>query len=310
MPECKTRLLSPQRLFNKTKGIRGQYIVEEDKSTLQFEGTPSLVIEYNSRNWLPTATARNLQLAPSLNLCITSEENQNLSPAKRRLLQWHYRFGHRNLRAVQMMLREAPFATEPFLSSSRVTFEERPLCEICQYAKARRKAVHGKNTKIDKDSEGDLKNNHLRPGDAVSTDHFESRIKGRTLSSFGRSTSQQYVGGCLFVDHMSSYIHVEHQLGFSSSETIRAKQSYESHCLDHVIIRDSYLADNGVFKAIAFIKHIRDSAQRLRFCGVNAHHQNGIAERAVNTISDTSRAMMLHASVRWKMAYMPHCGPW
>ena len=94
------------------------------------------------------------------------------------------------------------------------------MCEVCQYDKARRKATHGKTTKIDKCSEGDLKSNHLRPGDAVTTDHFESRIKERTLSSFGRSTSQQYVGWCLFVDHMSSYIHVEHQLGFSSSDTI------------------------------------------------------------------------------------------
>ena len=120
------------------------------------------------------------------------------------------------------MLSDNPFSSDQFLSSSRISFEERPLCEICQYAKARRKATPGKITKIDKGFEGDLKNNHLRPGDAVSSDHFKSRVKGRTLSSFGRSTSQQNVGGGLFVDHMSSYIHVEHQLGFSSSGTIRA----------------------------------------------------------------------------------------
>jgi len=63
---------------------------------------------------------------------------------------------------------------------------------------------------------------------------------------------------------------------------------------------DTYLADNGVFKANTFINHIRDHAQRLRFCGVNAHHQNGTAERAIKTVSDMSRAMMLHASVHWK----------
>ena len=265
---------------------------------MQFEGAPPLVIEYNSRNWLPTATARNNQFSPNLNLCITSDANQNLSTAKRRLLHWYYRFGHRNIRDVQMMLREAPFGTGQFLSSNRVTFEERPLCEICRYAKARRKAAHGKIIKIDKVFEGDLKHNHFHPGDTVATDHSESRIKKRTLSSFGRITLKQYVGGCLFVDHMSSYIHVEHQLGFSSSENIRAKQAYESHYLDHGIMVDSYLANNGVFKATAFIQYIRDSAQRLQFCGVNAHHQNGMAERAVKMISDTSRAMILHASVR------------
>ena len=99
---------------------------------------------------------------------------------------------------------------------------------------------------------------------------------------------------------MSSYIHVEHQLCFSSSETNRAKQAYESHCLDHGIMVDSYLVDNGGFKVSTFVKHIRESVQRLRFCGVNAHHQNGVAERAVKTISDTSRAMILHVGVRWK----------
>ena len=33
---------------------------------------------------------------------------------------------------------------------------------------------------------------------------------------------------------------------------------------------------------------------------MNVYHQNGVAKRAAKTISDTSRAMMLHASVRWK----------
>ena len=41
--------------------------------------------------------------------------------------------------------------------------------------------------------------------------------------------SEKYVGGCVFVDHMSSYIHVDHQLGFYSSETVRVKQSFEQH---------------------------------------------------------------------------------
>ena len=45
VPDCPTRLLSPQRLFNKSKGIRGKYIVEKVHSTLQFEGAPPLVIE-------------------------------------------------------------------------------------------------------------------------------------------------------------------------------------------------------------------------------------------------------------------------
>ena len=63
-------------------------------------------------------------------------------------------------------------------------FEYRHLFEICQYANARRKAAHGKVTRIDPSVEGYLKKGHLRPGASVSVDHFESRIKGRTFNLF------------------------------------------------------------------------------------------------------------------------------
>lgn len=62
----------------------------------------------------------------------------------------------------------------------------------------------------------------------------------------------------------------------------------------------TYLADNGIFKANIFINRIRVHAQRLQFCGVNAHHQNGVAELAIITTFDMSRTMILHASVHWK----------
>jgi len=63
---------------------------------------------------------------------------------------------------------------------------------------------------------------------------------------------------------------------------------------------DTLLADNGVSKANVFIQHIREHNQRIRYCGVNAHHQNGIAEQSIRTISDMAHAMMLHTSIRWK----------
>lgn len=46
----------------------------------------------------------------------------------------------------------------------------------------------------------------------MSVDPFESRLKGRNDTSFGKTTSDQYKGGRLFVDAMVSYVHVEHQL--------------------------------------------------------------------------------------------------
>ena len=62
------------------------------------------------------------------------------------------------------MLINSPFGTEKFLTSIKIPFDDRPLCDICQYGEARCDAVHDKNTKVDSTSEGDLKKNHLRSG--------------------------------------------------------------------------------------------------------------------------------------------------
>ena len=45
----------------------------------------------------------------------------------------------------------------------------------------------------------------------------------------------------------SGYLHVKHQLGFSASETIRDKQNFERLAMDHDVIVDSYLSENGFF---------------------------------------------------------------
>ena len=99
---------------------------------------------------------------------------------------------------------------------------------------------------------------------------------------------------------MSSYIHVEPQLGFSTSESIRAVITFEKLCLDNGTLIQKFLADTREFKAKNFVNHIRNNNQRIQYCGVNDHHQNGIAERNIRTVSDMSRAMMLHASLWWK----------
>ena len=264
------------------KWVSGNFIVEENHSTMEFDWISPITIDYNYIKWLPTATATatvtatarnlNMQLYPSINLCITLDENQNITPAKKRLLHWHSRFGYCILRDAQPIRRSPPFGFEQFLAYSKISSDNKLLCEMCQYARARRKAAHGKMTWINPASEGYLKNDHLHPGVSVSVDHFESRIKGRTFSSFWQSTSEHFVGNCVYVDHMGGYLQVEHQLGSLSTETIRVKQSYTKHCLVSGIMADTYLTDNGMFKANAFINHIREQVQRLRLCGVNDHH--------------------------------------
>jgi hypothetical protein len=148
--------------------------------------------------------------------------------------------------------------------------------------------------------DGALKDGHLVPGARVSVDHFESILLGRTFDSFGKSSSAKFKGGCIFLDHAASYVHVENQVGLSAVETIRTKQGFERLCMDNGVVVQDYLTDSAAFKANSFVAHINETYQKLRFCGTNAHHQNGLAERSIQTISNMARAMILHASIHWK----------
>ena len=120
------------------------------------------------------------------------------------------------------------------------------------------------------------------------------------MTLFGKTTSDQYIGGCIFVDHASGFVRVEFQLGFSAIETIPAKQNFEKFAFNQGVIPLTYLTDSDAFKANKFVQHIRDTNQKIQYCGTNAHHQNGVAERAIRTISNMARAMIIHAAALWK----------
>jgi hypothetical protein len=55
VPEAKQILLSPQRLFNKKKGIFGSYSGDEDKFELKLNDNPMISVPYDSRSALPIA---------------------------------------------------------------------------------------------------------------------------------------------------------------------------------------------------------------------------------------------------------------
>ena len=82
---------------------------------------------------------------------------------------------------------------------------------------------------------------------------------------------------------------------FSTSESIRAVITFEKFCLNIGTLIQKCFAGNEIFKKNDFVNHIRNNNQRMQYCGVNTHNQNGIAECNHRTVSGMSRAMMLHA---------------
>lgn len=176
VPDCRARLLSLQRLLNSCNDLDGAFTVKKDHATLQLNDHPGLHIEYDQQTHLPVGLGCNaLQsastLQPQVNLCVTDDANQNLTPAQKLLLMWHFCFGHRNLPQVQALLRLPVFDSDKYRSASRASI---PKCAICEYAKAHTKSTSGNSQSTNITTDGALKDGALHPGSRVSTDHFES----------------------------------------------------------------------------------------------------------------------------------------
>jgi hypothetical protein len=103
----------------------------------------------------------------------------------------------------------------------------------------------------------------------------------------------------LFCDHASRFLHLTCHPSTGAADAIAAKRAFERDAaLANVTIK-KFRADNGIFNSAAWKQTCDVLQQHTDFCGVNAHHQNGIAERQIRTIVDRSRTMLLHAIHKW-----------
>jgi len=127
---------------------------------------------------------------------------------------------------------------------------------------------------------------------------------GRLWNTKGQETdSRRYSGGTIFVDCGTGRIELKFQVGLTAAETISSKMAFEKLCMSYGFMVKNYRTDNGTFTAQSVINHISEKGQTISFSGAGAQHQNGVAERAIKTISEAARTIMLHAALRWPDAY-------
>ena len=60
-----------------------------------------------------------------------------------------------------------------------------------------------------------------------------------------------FVGGYLFIDHATNFVHVKFQKHLNTAETLKAKEKSEAFSRDYGVIAESYLSDN----ARCFLNH-------------------------------------------------------
>ncbi|KAI2513070.1 hypothetical protein MHU86_1362 [Fragilaria crotonensis] len=313
VPNIKVRLLSTSSLLQ----TYPDETITIEPNRLTLSGVPNdanrgpVTANVNSQNNLPTSEAYNatdpFKAADALVSIVNTvhERNLNLNEAEKELLRWHYRLGHVGFKKVQFILRSGVVSkTEESrrLQTAACRLTSFPKCAACQYGKQHRRPIPGTTpSSIVKDRAHALKTDNLLPGQRVSVDHFICSTRGRLLTSAGKTKlDDMYTGGCIFVDHASGFIFVEHQVSLNSHETLKAKESFERMCRNTGVTPQEYLADNSkTFTSAEFSRNLSEFQQVIRFAGVGAHHHNGIAERNIRTIMAIARTMMLHSAIHW-----------
>ena len=85
-------------------------------------------------------------------------------------------------------------------------------------------------------------------------------------------------------------------------QTLEAKYAFEKLAATYGVKIKRYHADNGHFACKGFREAVAEAGQKITFCGVGAHHQNGIIENQIGLITRWARTSLLHAKRRWPKA--------
>ena len=228
----------------------------------------------------------------------TEEEDHVPSNASAEFLQWHHRLGHLSPTKLKIMAKVGVLPKH--LADCKV-----PLCTSCIFGKATRRPWRYKTKKIHEKVE-----ELTRPGQCVSVDQLESTTPGLVAQMKGTPTKARYKAATIFVDQFSGLSFVYLQKTLTSAETVDAKHAFEQYANDHGVQVKHYHADNGRFADNKWRKDCQVKEQRLTFCGVNAHFQNGIAERRIRELQEQARTMLIHANKRWPEVVNAHLWPY
>ena len=227
-----------------------------------------------------------VDLAPITHVIPEDDEPNSMDPHDE-LLRWPYRLGHLSFERIRQLARTGQLPR-------RLLTCKKPFCTACQY---------GKLTKRPWRVKGDDKQSTkvaTRPGQIVSVDQLESNTPGFIAQLKGKLTQQRYNHATVFVDQYSGYSFVHLQRRITSEETVQAKHVFERAAEQRGVRILHYHADNGRFADNAFIADCNAQRQSLSYCGVNAHFQNGIAERRIRDLQEQTRTSMLYAMNKWK----------
>ena len=304
--ELPHRLVSPQAFLltnlkgEKTGDVRDHFRIYHDRCEWFKQGSHVLSMQYDT-SFLPRITlfpkGQTVSSLRALN-SVLHNSNRNMSPLQRMWALWHNKLGHLSFAHVQK-LGLGGFLDRHALGLLRTTVPDHPTCTACQYGKQTRKPDGTTTTVKNPHSMGSTKAGKLTPGSLIFCDQLESRVRGRLFHTAGREAERnQFCGSSVFYDAASMYLHVEHQVTLNASDSIVAKENFERMAMESGVNVESYHTDNGIFKCQAYVKHLADNFQSIKYSGVGAKWQSP-AEGAIRIVVTKARTMMIHAALHW-----------
>ena len=207
-------------------------------------------------------------------------------------MAWHVRLGHLRFASMFRLCKVGVLPNKfAALEGSKL------ICPHCVFGNAKRRQWRQSK-----------KNGSIRspkdtlPGDATSIDHIISAQPGLVPRMDSKHTKDRITAGCVFFDHVTNHSYTHLQTSADNEQTIEAKRAYERYALTHGVTLKRFHADNGIFAEKAFRDEIDQSNQKITYCAVGAHHQNGLVERHIGTLTKGARINLLYAQRKWPEA--------
>ena len=216
-----------------------------------------------------------------------SESELQAQSDQAELLRWHIRLSHISFKKLKLLCLIG-------ILPKRLVHVAAPKCLSCIYGKMTRRPWRNKS------SNSRIKVTIVtQPGQCVSVDQLESPVPGFIAQLKGKLTKSRYRAATVFVDHASRLGYVHLQCDMTNKSTLEAKHAFETYAERSGVKVKHYHCDNGRFADNAFKNDVRDKMQSISYCGVNAHFQNGIAEKRIRDIQESARTMLIHGKTKW-----------
>ena len=218
---------------------------------------------------------------------------QSLSPEQQEMMDYHIRLGHLPFFILHRLAQTGIIPRR----LTRVK-DHPPRCASCMFGQAHRRPWRSKKTKDGKES-NIRKESDNKPGACVSIDQLVSAQPGLVPQISGRLTSARIWAATVYLDHFTRHVYVHLMRDQTQASTLESKASYERHANTFDVAIKGYRADNGRFAEQEFRSEIQSCLQEITFCGVGAHHQNGLVERVIKDLTLVTRTLLLHAKRHW-----------